>query len=211
MSLFPTPRHPDTLTSQSGALFGLDARIALAIFSILSVVAGVAVVLNIDSTRGQVLATELDDTSKALESYHNDLKTDIFQTLTTPTGKNAFQALYDNEVLTEGSPDGGSNLRSRWNGPYIKFNSNINPRYGEMLLTKAGADHTQQCTDQDICYLYLVYSQVKPEIAKGANKVLDGDEAAPEKTGRLQWTQTADDSVEIYFRAIRALSNTMDY
>lgn len=194
------------LTSQSGALFGLDARIALAIFSILSVVAGVAVVVGIDSTRGQVLGTELSDTAQAIESYHHDLKTDIFLSLSNPSGKNAFQALYDNEVITE-----DNNLRSRWNGPYIKFTSNTNSRYGDMLLTKAGPDHTQPCDPENLCYLYLIYSRVKPDIAKGANKVLDGDgEKSPDKEGRMQWTQDADDSVAVYFRATTALSQNMD-
>lgn len=195
------------LTSQSGALFGLDARIALAIFSILSVVAGVAVVVNIDSTRAQVLATELADTGQAIESFHHDLKTDIFLALSTPSGKNAFQALYDNAVIME-----ADNLRARWNGPYIKFTGNINSRYGEMLLTKAGPDHAFQCDYENICYLYLIYSQVKPQIAIDANKVLDGEnEADPAKSGRLQWTPDADNSVALYFRAVRALSPNMDY
>jgi hypothetical protein len=199
-----------TITSQSGALFGLDARIALVIFSVLSVVAGVAVVVNIDSTRGQVLATELSDTGTALEHIHTDLKTDIFLALTNPSGKNAFQALYDNSVLRESDEEG--NLRARWNGPYIKYSSNINNRYGEMLLTKAGADHNQPCNGEDLCYLYLVYSHVKPGIAKDANKVLDGEtEKSPEKEGRLQWTPSADDAVTIYYRATRALSPNLDF
>lgn len=209
MPHFTRHQTPDTKTpnSQSGALFGLDARIALAIFSILSVVAGVAVVVNIDSTRAQVLATELSDTGHALESFHNDLKTDIFLTLINPSGKNAFQALYDNAVIQE-----ADNLRARWNGPYIKFTSSLNARYGEMLLTKAGQDHTQPCTGEDLCYLYLVYNQVKPNIALEANKVLDGDaEKMPEKEGRLQWTPSADNAVSLHYRALRALSPNMDF
>jgi hypothetical protein len=195
-------------TGQSGALFGLDARIALAIFSILSVVASVAVVTNIDGTRAQVLASELVDTGKALESYHNDLKTDIFLTLSTPGGKNAFQALYDNAVVME-----AESLRARWNGPYIKFTTNRNSRYGEMYLTKAASDHTQPCNPEDICYLYLVYSAVKPGIVTETNNVLDGErEKNADLEGRLQWSNGEDgNNKALYFRAHRALSQTMDY
>lgn len=198
--------------TQSGALFGLDARIALAIFSILSVVAGVAVVTNLDSTRAQVLAKELDDTGDALESYHSDLKTDIFLSLSTPSGKNAFQALYDNAVVTD-SDYGGVNLRARWNGPYINFTSNQNSRYGEMYLTKAGVSHTLPCSSEDVCYIYLVYSRVKDGIAQEANKALDGDaEKTPGMEGRLQWSPgDTNNTVMLHFRAHRALSQSMDY
>ncbi|RYG58561.1 MAG: hypothetical protein EON60_12895 [Alphaproteobacteria bacterium] len=200
------------LNNQSGALFGLDARIALAIFSVLSVVAGVAVVTNIDSTRAQVLGSELTDTAQALESYHHDLKTDIFLSLSTPSGKNAFQALYDNAVITD-SDLSGANLRARWNGPYIKFTTNQNSRYGEMYLTKAGASHAQTCSPEDICYLYLVYTRVKENIALEANKLLDGDaERNPGVEGRLQWSPgDTNNTVMMHFRAHRALSQTMDY
>lgn len=196
------------MTNQSGALFGLDARIALAIFSILSVVAGVAVVTNIDSTRAQVLANELVDTGKALESFHNDLKTDIFLTLSTPGGKNAFQALYDNAVIME-----AENMRARWNGPYIKFTTNRNSRFGEMYLTKGASDHTQPCNSEDVCYLYLVYSSVKPSIVQDTNTVLDGErEKNPDLEGRLQWSSGEDgNNKALFFRAHRALSQTMDY
>lgn len=193
---------------QRGALFGLDARIALAIFGILSVVAGVSIVTSVDGTRGQVLAGELADTAQALESFHHDLKTDIFLTLSTPTEKGAFQALYDNSVIME-----SDNLKARWNGPYIKSSSNIHPRYGAITLTKAGPTHTSPCTPTEVCYLYVVYSNVKTDIARKANEILDGsDEADAQNQGRLQWSRGDQGTDErLYYRAIRALSSTMDY
>ncbi len=196
------------LNDQRGALFGLDARIALAIFGILSVVAGVSIVTSIDGTRGQVLADELAQTSQALESFHHDLKTDIFLTLTTPTEKAAFQSLYDNSVIME-----SDNLKARWNGPYVKSSSNIHPRYGAITLTKAGPVHTSPCTPTEICYLYVVYSNVKADIATKANEVLDGTEEndAPNE-GRLQWSRGDEGTNQrLYYRAIRALSHMMDY
>lgn len=200
--------RPTLLTEQCGALFGLDARIALAIFGILSVVAGASIVTSVNGTRGQVLADELAQTSQALESYHHDLKTDIFLTLMIPTEKAAFQALYDNSVIME-----SDNLKARWNGPYVKSSSNIHPRYGAITLTKAGPVHTSPCLPQDICYLYLVYSNVKPDIMRKANEVLDGtDETDAANQGRLQWSRGDQGTDErLYYRAIRALSHRMDY
>ena len=202
------PRPFSAFSNQSGALFGLDARIALAIFGILSVVAGVSIVTSIDGTRGQVLATELADTAQALESFHHDLKTDIFLSLETPTEKGAFQALFDNSVIRT-----GDNLQARWNGPYIKASSNLHPRYGAMTLTKAGPVHSSPCIPSELCYLYVVYSNVKMDIAKKANEVLDGEaETDAGAEGRLQWSRGDEGTnLRVYFRAIRALSNDMDY
>lgn len=190
-------------TSQSGAMFGLDARIALAIFSILSIVAGAAIVINLDDTAAKALAGELADTSKAVEALHQDLKTDVFQALQNPSDRNAFKALFDNSDITE---DGA--LRSRWSGPYIRFTSTLHPKYGEMLMQKRKADHTAQCDDDDVCYLWLVYGEVKPAIIYALNDEIDGKEESKKNiTGRVQWTIDRERTGALYYRAARALSS----
>lgn len=192
--------HPPA--SQSGALFGLDARIALAVFSILAVVAGVAVVANFSDTKAKSLGTELTETGQAIELLQSDLKTDVFRALSQPSGKNAFQALYDNQVIRE-----DNNLRAMWNGPYIKFTSNINPRYGDMLLAKAADDHNQPCTGNEMCYLYLVYSRMPLDVLTGVDKLIDGGtERYPMSAGRVQWHRGEGGDFLLYFRAQRALT-----
>jgi hypothetical protein len=193
-------------SSQRGAMFGLDARIALAVFAIIGMVAGAAMVLDMDSTRAKSLASELTDTARAIESFHNDLKNDIFLVLSQPSEKDAFQALYDNSVITE-----DNNYRSRWNGPYIRFTSNLHTSYGEMLLQKHGADHTQACAQDETCYLWLVYNKVKPAVVDEANNLLDGNnEPDPSHSGRIQWSQSEDNARMLYFRATRALSSALE-
>ncbi len=188
---------------QTGALFGLDARIAMAVFAVLTLVAGVAVLGNLDSSRAKSLAAEISDIGKAIEGYHADLKTDIFQTLDEPTEKNAFTALYDNMVVTE-----RRNLRGRWLGPYVNFTSARHPRYGEMVIKKQPGDHTQDCNPDEICYLWLVFSNVKLGIISEVNEIIDGQESGqPDRTGRLQWTPDRDNGI-LYYRAAKAL--TMD-
>lgn len=196
---------PHAAQSQSGALFGLDARIALAIFSIVAVVAGVAVVANFSDTKAKSLGTELTETGHAIELMQSNLKTDIFRALSQPSGKNAFQALYDNQVIME-----TYNLRARWNGPYIKFTSNINPRYGDMLLLKGADDHTQPCTGNEMCYLYLVYSRMPLDVLEAVNALIDGEaENQPSFTGRVQWHRGDAGEFLLYYRAQIAL--TPDY
>jgi hypothetical protein len=191
------------LSSQKGALFGLDARIALAIFSIISVVAGTAMVVNLDSVRAKSLAQELTETTRAIESFHNDLQTDIYQTLDKPTDKNAFQALYDPTVITE-----SRNLRSHWHGPYIKFTSTIHPTFGEMLLQKRATNHTEDCEAEGICDLWLVYSNTPKGVIIEVNEILDGaKEENPGQAGRIQWsTASGGTQSALFYRAARALT-----
>lgn len=196
----PAPRLT-SLSSQHGALFGLDARIALAIFSIISVVAGTAMVLSVDSVRAKSLSQELTETTRAIESFHNDLQTDIYQALEKPTDKNAFQALYDANVITE-----SNNLRSRWHGPYIKFTSTVHPNYGEMLMQKRAPNHLDTCDGENMCYLWLVYSRIPQGVVTELNEILDGaKEDNPSQNGRIQWT-TSGNQTALFYRSARALS-----
>lgn len=201
----PLNRHPtpDTLNPQSGALFGLDARIAMAVFAVLTLVAGAAVLGNLDSSRAKSLASEITEIGRAVEGIHADLKTDLFQSLEEPSEKNAFVALYDNLAVTE-----RNNLRGRWLGPYVNFTSAQHPRYGEMVIQKHPADHQQDCNPDDLCYLWVVYSNVKLDILKEVNEIVDGREnGPPDTTGRLQWTPDRDNGI-LFYRAAKAL--TMD-
>lgn len=191
------------IASQRGAMFGLDARIALAIFGIIAVIAGMAVVVNRDTTNAKALATELTETGQAIEVMHTDIKEDVFEALLVPSAKNAFQALFDNDVLTE-----NDNIRAHWNGPYIKFTSTLNPKYGDMTIEKHAGDHTQPCVQTSTCYLFITYSSVKPSIIAEVNLALDGDEQNPSTDGRVQWTNDQKDTSKLYFRAARALSLT---
>ncbi|HAG52695.1 MAG TPA: hypothetical protein DCL21_02800 [Alphaproteobacteria bacterium] len=60
------------INSQKGAMFGLDARIALAIFGALSVISGAALYSAIQNAKAISLLTELQEVGKATESYYLD-------------------------------------------------------------------------------------------------------------------------------------------
>jgi hypothetical protein len=199
--MVPDTYHLKPETSQRGALFGLDARIAMAVFAVLTLVAGAAVLGNLDSSRAKSLAAEVADVGRAVEGIHADLKTDIFLALDEPSEKNAFVALYDNLVVTE-----RNNLRGRWLGPYVNFTSAQHPRYGEMVIQKHPADHTLDCNPDELCYLWLVFSNVKLDILEEVNEIVDGRESGPtDRSGRLQWTPDRDNGI-LYFRVAKALA-----
>ncbi len=187
--------------SQTGALFGLDARIAMAIFAVIALVAGAVVMANLDSSKAKSLSSELADIGRAVEAIQHDTRVDLFDALEDPSEKNAFSALYDNLLLKE-----KDNIRGRWLGPYINFVSNRHTSFGEMVLQKHPAKHVEDCTDPDaLCYVWLVYSNVKLNIIAEVNEIIDGKgEGAPDLEGRLQWTPDRDNGI-LFYRASKAL------
>lgn len=194
---------PHLKHSQRGAMFGLDARIALAIFSLLAVVAGAAMVSNMSENRAKGLVAELTEMEKASNGFHADLKDDIFSVLLEPTEAHAFQALYDDTVITE-----DNNYRARWNGPYIRASSGQHPEFGEQTIQKRQTNHTERCDvyEGGLCFLWLVYSHVKPNVVAEANRLLDGPaEQTPATQGRVQWSQENDNAQILYYRLSKAL------
>ena len=68
-----------------GAMFGLDVRIALAIFGALSVISGAALYSAIQDAEATAVLTELEEIGKAWEAYYLDTgETLSFANNTTP-------------------------------------------------------------------------------------------------------------------------------
>jgi len=87
---------------KKGAMFGLDARIALAIFGALSVISGAALYSAISQAKVVSLVTEFNEIAKAWESYYLD------------TGEKPSNA--KNLVENVDSKQG-------WKGPYLSYAS----------------------------------------------------------------------------------------
>lgn len=192
------------ITNQKGAMFGLDARITLAIFSSLSVLAGYTITTNLDYITGGALTDELKNVSNAIDGYHHDLKQDIFKTLISPTPENAISALYDNEFISPGK------FRARWIGPYVEYRSTNHHKYGEMRLEKRKENFNEKCQSTSrTCYLYLSLENVPLGTIEKVNADYDGsDEAAAELNGRVQWDmrqQTGNEQYRMWYRVSRSI------
>jgi type II secretory pathway pseudopilin PulG len=62
------------MLNKKGAMFGLDARIALAIFGALSVISGAALYSAIQQSKAVAMVNSLEEIGKAIDSYR--LETD---------------------------------------------------------------------------------------------------------------------------------------
>ncbi len=169
--------------SQRGAMFGLDARITLAILSGLSVVGGYSLVQKIGPARYAALAKDLRSVEGAIAQLQTDLRVWIFQA--TEDGEEFNALLFpasgsDNYVL--------SRFQSRWLGPYLNMESDQHKDFGTFSLIEKKADHTSDCDFTDPCFIWLQLTGVDVDYMPEVNKIIDErngaiNEATPESSG----------------------------
>jgi hypothetical protein len=97
---------------KKGAMFGLDARVALAVFGSLSVISGAALYSAIETAKVTTLHTEIENLEKGVSQFIYDTRKNI----PTASSSNKFDLTY---LANNNDSD------DNWNGPYFKAN-----RYG---------------------------------------------------------------------------------
>jgi hypothetical protein len=185
-------RFLNNLRSQTGALFGMDARITLAIFSGLSVIAGTAGYGYIQQTQVTSLATELDNISKAYTNFQLD---------TSVNTKN-FGDLLNN--------DGG---QLGWSGPYMLMSSERHVSFGIYSLEygiemrKIKGKSPRPCLNRrDLCFVWLKLTEVPSTLAASVDEHIDGAfdaKGSPESGRLLVDMDQATDKSTIYYRISR--------
>tara|TARA_Y100000590_G_scaffold143606_1_gene165082 strand:- start:1049 stop:1669 length:621 start_codon:yes stop_codon:yes gene_type:complete len=146
-----------------GAMFGIDARIALAIFGALSVISGAALYSAIQQAKTIQTSATFNELSKAVEAYYIDTGSPLPEN--TPSSNTIYLGnLYSNYANVSG-----------WNGPYFGTASpnqfylqfdvyGINRIYGTYRHTKADWGSTLAtvspggCTSTD-CYIYVYHAE----------------------------------------------------
>ncbi|MCP4355108.1 MAG: hypothetical protein GY793_05655 [Proteobacteria bacterium] len=165
---------------KQGAMFGLDARVALAIFGALSVITGAALYNSIQDAKVVALITEFDNVDKAVTQY-------LLDTGSYPP-PDTTSILYTNE--------GYLNIKElvisseiSWKGPYIEFA--IDGSYTHLLDHSAYTDvrifrkqdvvwdnpetTTETCLSGSAsCYVYTCITGVPEDIVKALDFKIDG-------------------------------------
>lgn len=162
---------------KKGAMFGLDARIALAIFGALSVISGAALYSAIQDSKVTALIAEFNELEKAMTAYYLD-------TGKLPAGT-AGGALKTGEIIEN------TNLETNWNGPYIDFIKNndyfiekngINTSISFGKNVDWGAENTDtiprtDCTSMGVgetCSLFIARQWINKNISYEIDKKIDG-------------------------------------
>ena len=168
------------VTSQKGAMFGLDARIALAIFGVLSVVGGYSATSMFKEAQITQLATELNNLKKAYQEFH----------LSTGEHSNRFMDLINNAYDIAG-----------WQGPYTDLLSDKS-RISEGIYTihtgRQDVDGVPpvECTG-GICAQWIKLTAVRDNTAKDLDERLDTEASPTKGVLRIAFQQGGTD--DIYF------------
>tara|TARA_Y100000590_G_C15643356_1_gene985888 strand:- start:693 stop:1436 length:744 start_codon:yes stop_codon:yes gene_type:complete len=104
----------DSFKTNRGAMFGLDARIALAIFGALSVISGAALYSAIQNSQATALYTEMKEVFKAWEQYYIDTGSQLKRRDLSMADYNSY--IYETKWLVV-EPTGINN----WQGPYLDY------------------------------------------------------------------------------------------
>lgn len=159
-----------------GAMFGLDARIALAIFGALSLISGAALYSAIQQSKVISLVADLNEIGKAYTAFTLDTGQDIPE-LTNPI---LYANTYD---LIE-----NVNNYPNWNGPYLPYPKNSadvtyrslqHPIYYAVRTAPLhdgtwGNTNLGDCTSGTNCYVWVMINNVPHDIAKAADIYVDG-------------------------------------
>lgn len=186
-------------------MFGLDARLAMLVFSLLAVVAGYVAFGRIAIAKQAVLIGELQAYEQALQRYQTDMGTFFLFTLDKPVDDTSsvedLTALWD---VSKVKPA----FRPRWNGPYMNVTSRRNRAYGNYSVFYAQSNRKDYCTTESDCFVWLGLSQVPAEMWQQVNSHFDeGGGRYPEganldiTTGRVQADSSANPRT-LLFRTI---------
>ena len=179
---------------KKGAMFGLDARIALAIFGALSVISGAALYSANQEAKLVSLSVKMNELVKAIEAYMLDTGQDLPQTGT----------IFDvNALVTNPTVDG-------WNGPYVSyqvgttFDSGVdglldsdNHSFIIRAINESWSTESSitACSAGNLCNLWINARKVPVNIANAYDLKIDGTANVNEGSIR---TRNSSDSNYVY-------------
>ncbi|HAG52262.1 MAG TPA: hypothetical protein DCL21_00560 [Alphaproteobacteria bacterium] len=193
------------MLSKKGAMFGLDARIALTIFGALSVISGAALYSAIKQARVVALANEFKEVVKAYEAYVLD------------TGKDINSGLYtaDNPTLPLIQDDSVTG----WNGPYISYPQSADyasgidhAQYDYFYISKANKEDwdvsgnpnlANLCDGSKKCYAWIALrmgttSSAITSMAESLDEYFDGSDGKNKGLFRYDATSSAYTYARLY-------------
>ena len=172
--------------SQRGAMFGLDARIALAIFGTLAIVSGYVGISKFQTAKDAAFMKELFAVEEAMELMQTDLG--VFYDFAMASGNTPQEKLLALNDVSYINPK----YQSRWNGPYLEGLEQPN-RYTntDYRLFSTQVDLSTGCNISNACYMMIVLGGVPGSLWDRINRMVDENngsaiEASPVAEGRVR-------------------------
>tara|TARA_Y100001960_G_scaffold333476_1_gene438826 strand:- start:7745 stop:8329 length:585 start_codon:yes stop_codon:yes gene_type:complete len=190
--------------NKKAAMFGLDARIALAIFGALSVISGAALYSAIQEAKLVSLTVKMNEVVKGIESYMLDTGQDL------PLTGSIFDV---NALVTDPTVSG-------WNGPYLAyevgttFDSGVDGLLDSdvhsFIIRAINESWTNEasipvCAAGQLCNLWINARKVPVNIAKAYDEKIDGTYNVDEGSIRMR-NSSDSDYVYLYQKYIPILN-----
>jgi type II secretory pathway pseudopilin PulG len=152
---------------KKAAMFGLDARIALAIFGALSVISGAALYSAISNSKATALLADMQEVGKAWEQYYLDTGFNL-PPISTDSTTPQFSMLKSHNLVVDESVN-------NWNGPYLPYASTGDhleyPLYNRIYIYRlddnvwGGTDDwvtgNAKCTSGERCFIWIHTNKIK--------------------------------------------------
>ena len=179
---------------KKGAMFGLDARIALAIFGALSVISGAALYSAIQNSKVTSFVAQHAEHAKAFESYYIDTGEFVARDAGVLMQQFDIDSLYVNPSL------------NGWKGPYLSVNyendgSNVfyplNGYTARYELYETGtwgleiSNGDLNCNPGDECSVWIITYAVERLFADLVDALVDGDLSPTTGNYRIWGTGTS--------------------
>jgi type II secretory pathway pseudopilin PulG len=178
------------LNLQKGAMFGLDARIALAIFGALSVISGAALYSAIQEAKVTAIINTAKEIEKAIEQYYLD-------TGSLPPHSTGNSSRDLSAIALKVKPSGITN----WKGPYYPFSNAATEYfvYNGINITlpyrtsSSWTDTTSNDTclkSSSSCHIYIWFNISDISIQRALEEKIDGNvtSATSDLTGNFRFS-----------------------
>jgi len=154
---------------QKAAMFGLDARIALAIFGTLSIIGGAALYNSLEEAKVTAIIAELEEVGKAYDQYLLDTGLEL-EIVSDEKYLNTDKLIENVTVPTAG-----------WKGPYLSYsafskNSMKHPIYSKVFIVKADGCYGCSiiaCAGINPCYVWVGMVGIPLDLMKKLDKKID--------------------------------------
>ena len=178
--------------NKKGAMFGLDARIALAIFGALSVISGAALFSAIQDAKVTAMVVSFENIAKSYEAFYIDTGVHDKHGCHLNTNVPAIAGWKGPYTNTKPEADCNGTPGIALNDPFYNAISTSSSYYGEKVVSGAGvfspfkgqawASSVTACPDDNDCVIYYVHkipgnnsdSAVFNSLAAALDEKIDG-------------------------------------
>ncbi|MCP4354646.1 MAG: hypothetical protein GY793_03235 [Proteobacteria bacterium] len=213
-------RHIDYKQKQRGAMFGLDARVALAIFTTLSVIAGTTLYMAIRNVKATTALVQLQELGKAWEVYYLDTGVNLDIVSDGPNFKAQYLDIRDLTTYTTGNTPG-------WDGPYFNCNrflpdtinrcwsGQTDPNFRYYLVIRNGSPTSfiinfNLCGAGTECFVWanIWTSSLSLSDVKSIDDKVDGGDG--DTVGNFRWYTSSGGELQVIYLKIASIKNPYD-